>query len=167
MSHGGVRNRERAVRRELELLYEQRFADFVQVATVIVASEPLALDVVQETFARALASSDSYRREGPLEAWVWRILINTARTQLRHPEPPAAEIDPAVEAGNGRSDESPVRIWVAALPERQRLVVFLRYYADLDYRSIASALGIEIGTVSATLSAAHTALRRLVKEVPR
>jgi DNA-directed RNA polymerase specialized sigma24 family protein len=36
--------------------------------------------------------------------------------------------------------------------------VFLRYYADLDYRSIAEALEIEVGTVSATLSAAHTAL---------
>jgi RNA polymerase sigma factor (sigma-70 family) len=56
---------------------------------------------------------------------------------------------------------------VSALPERQRLVVFLRYYADLDYRSIAVVLGIEVGTVSATLSAAHTALRRLMKEVPQ
>jgi DNA-directed RNA polymerase specialized sigma24 family protein len=45
------------------------------------------------------------------------------------------------------------------------LAVFLRYYADLDYRAIATALGIEVGTVSATLSAAHTALRRSLKEV--
>jgi RNA polymerase sigma-70 factor (ECF subfamily) len=162
-----VRNQEIPLRRELERLYEERVQDFVQVATVIVTSEPLAIDVVQETFARALASSDSYRGEGPLEAWVWRILINTARTQLRHPEPPA-EIDLSVDAGNGHvAGESSVRRWVASLPERQRLVVFLRYYADLDYRGIASALGIEVGTVSATLSAAHTALRRLIEEVPR
>jgi DNA-directed RNA polymerase specialized sigma24 family protein len=43
--------------------------------------------------------------------------------------------------------------------------VFLRYYAGLDYRSIVSALGVEVGTVSATLSSAHTALRRSLKEV--
>jgi len=48
---------------------------------------------------------------------------------------------------------------VAALPERQRLMVFLRYYADLDYRAIATALGVKTGTVSATLNAAHAALR--------
>jgi RNA polymerase sigma factor (sigma-70 family) len=54
---------------------------------------------------------------------------------------------------------------VRALPERQRLVVFLRYWADLDYRSIAAALEIEVGTVSATLNAAHATLRRSLQEV--
>jgi len=58
-----------------------------------------------------------------------------------------------------------VRRWIAMLPERQRLVVFLRYYADLDYRGIAAALGVEVGTISATLSAAHTALRARLKGV--
>ena len=57
--------------------------------------------------------------------------------------------------------------WVSALPERQRLVIFLRYAADLDYRGIASALGVEVGTVSATFHAAHERLRRSVEEVPR
>ena len=45
--------------------------------------------------------------------------------------------------------------FIARLPERQRLVVFLRYYADLDYRSIGEARGIGVGTVAATLAAAH------------
>jgi RNA polymerase sigma factor (sigma-70 family) len=54
---------------------------------------------------------------------------------------------------------------VAALPERQRLVVFLRYYADLDYRTIADALDVEVGTVSATLAAAHRAVRQRLEEV--
>ena len=35
----------------------------------------------------------------------------------------------------------------ARLPERQRFVLFLRYYADLDYGSIADALGISAGTL--------------------
>ena len=54
---------------------------------------------------------------------------------------------------------------VAALPERQRLAIFLRYYADLDYRAIAEALGVEVGTVSATLAAAHAAVRKRLEEV--
>jgi RNA polymerase sigma factor (sigma-70 family) len=72
-----------------------------------------------------------------------------------------------IAAANGQADESSVRAWVAALPERQRLAVYLRYYADLDYRSIARALDVEVGTVSATLSSAHEALRRSMKEVER
>jgi RNA polymerase sigma factor (sigma-70 family) len=54
---------------------------------------------------------------------------------------------------------------LAALPERQRLVVFLRYFADLGYAEIAQLLGIEVGTVSATLHAAHAALRSQLEEV--
>jgi RNA polymerase sigma factor (sigma-70 family) len=56
---------------------------------------------------------------------------------------------------------------VASLPERQRLTVYLRYYADLDYRAIADVLDVEVGTVSATLSAAHRSLRRNLEEVPQ
>jgi RNA polymerase sigma factor (sigma-70 family) len=53
------------------------------------------------------------------------------------------------------------------LPERQRLALFLRYYADLDYRTIADTLGIRPGTVAATLNAAHATLRSTLSEVPR
>jgi len=72
-----------------------------------------------------------------------------------------------IAAANGQADEWSVRAWVAALPDRQRLAVYLRYYADLDYRSIAHVLSVEVGTVSATLSSAHEALRRSMKEVER
>ena len=50
---------------------------------------------------------------------------------------------------------------------RQRDALFLRYYADLDYRAIADVLRIEVGTVSATLSAAHQSLRKRLEEARR
>jgi RNA polymerase sigma-70 factor, ECF subfamily len=151
------------------VLYERRFGDFVRVATAITGSEAQAVDAVQETFARALASLESFRGRGPLAAWVWRILINTARDH-RPSGVEAADDELALEWGSGNGhvpDELGVRRWVAALPERQRLAVFLRYFADLDYAAIAAALEVEVGTVSATLSAAHRTLRRLLEEVPR
>jgi DNA-directed RNA polymerase specialized sigma24 family protein len=42
--------------------------------------------------------------------------------------------------------------------------VFLRYYADLDYRAIAVVLGVERGTVSATLHSAHETIRQQIEE---
>jgi DNA-directed RNA polymerase specialized sigma24 family protein len=54
---------------------------------------------------------------------------------------------------------------IAALPERQRLVLFLRHYADLDYDTIGTAAGVERGTVAATLHAAHARVREAMKEV--
>jgi RNA polymerase sigma-70 factor (ECF subfamily) len=56
---------------------------------------------------------------------------------------------------------------VAALPERQRLALFLRHYADLNYDQIAAVLGVRRGTVAATLHAAHASLRMSVQEVER
>jgi len=71
-------------------------------------------------------------------------------------------------ASNGRAEDAfGLRAWIATLPDRQREALFLRYYADLDYRAIAEVLGIEVGTVSATLSAAHQSLRKRLQEVRR
>ncbi len=50
------------------------------------------------------------------------------------------------------------------LSERQREVVFLHYYADLDYAAIAAALGISQGTVGATLSASREVLREALTQ---
>ncbi len=132
----------------------------------IVGNDAVAHDVVQETFARALRAAETYRAEGPVAAWVWRILVNTARSSVSRREIPVETQD----EGNVLSpdDERPdLGEWIASLPERQRLAIFLRYYADLDYRAIADVLEVETGTVSATLSAAHAALRRSLLEVRR
>jgi RNA polymerase sigma-70 factor, ECF subfamily len=154
---------------ELEIAYRQRYRRFLRVATAIVGNEPGGHDAVQEGFAQALREQQSFRGDGPLEAWVWRIVVNAAlAARRRSAARPEAPEDVGVAGTNGHApDESGVRAWLAALPERQRLVVYLRYYADLDYRSIARALDVEVGTVSATLSSAHQALRRSLEEVDR
>lgn len=154
--------------RELEALYRRRYPHFLRVATAILGDETSGHDSVQEGFSQALREQSSFRREGPLEAWVWRIVVNAAlsarrRRVARREAPAVAEV--ASANGHHVTDEGSVRAWVAALPERQRLAVYLRYYADLDYRAIAETLGVEVGTVSATLSSAHQALRRSMKEV--
>jgi RNA polymerase sigma factor (sigma-70 family) len=67
---------------------------------------------------------------------------------------------------NGPAREWPeLRGAIAALPERQRLALFLRHYADLDYESIAAVLGVRRGTVAATLHAARESLRQALTEV--
>ena len=162
--------RARAAVSEIESIYRCRYRDFLRVAIAIVGDEAAAHDAVQDAFAQALKQRASFRGDGPLEAWLWRVVVNSARgarrqQASRREEPEQAE---AIAATNGDSrDDFGVRSWVAALPERQRLAVYLRYYADLDYRAIATALEIEVGTVSATLSAAHRALRRSLEEVRR
>jgi RNA polymerase sigma-70 factor, ECF subfamily len=149
---------------ELEALYRTRYAAFVRVAHAIVGHEQSAFDVVHDGFVLAVRNRDRLRNERAVEPWVWRIVVNEARKRRardarRRLEEPAGSYGPA-------ELNVDVRALIAGLPERQRLALFLRYYADLDYAAIAAALGIKPGTVAATLSAAHAALRRELEAEP-
>ena len=148
---------------ELEHLYRSRFDVFVRVAASVTADSERARDAVQDGFATAVRSRSSFRGDGPLEAWVWRIVLNAARSDMRRGVPHV--VDEAV-AANGRPEaDADLRAALALLPERQRTAVFLRYYADLDYAAIGEALGISAGTVAATLNTAHTALRSRLEKI--
>lgn len=151
---------------ELELLYRRSLPKFVRTAGAIVGDVALAEDAVHDAFVRAVRARASFRADTPLDGWVWRIVVNAA-LEIRSKRRDDLVEDPDLPAGEDDFDASDlvVRRWVAALPERQRLAVFLRYFADLDYRGIAAALDVEVGTVSATLAAAHTALRRALQGV--
>ena len=150
-----------ARRDEIESVYRRNFERFLRIATSIVGDEDAAYDVVQEAFARALHYRRGFGRRGSLEGWLWRTVVNTARTR------PAGS--PVLPSPNGQpeSDAAGVRALVAMLPERQRLALFLHYYADLDYAATAEAMGISTGTVAATLNAARSALRERLLEVER
>ena len=89
----------------------------------------------------------SFHGDGPLEGWIARIVVNVARDEARRPPAPAM-----APVNQPAADETPALApMVAALPERQRLVLFLRYYADLPYDAIAKAVGVEVSTVGPTL----------------
>jgi RNA polymerase sigma-70 factor (ECF subfamily) len=145
--------------RDIEAVYREGFSRFVRVARAIVGDREIAAEAVQEGFGDALRRAEQWSGRGPLEAWVWRCVLNRARKARPRPAP---ALDGHAQQ---RDDPDPeLRAQLAALPERQRLVVFLRYFADLSYPEIAETLGIEVGTVSATLHAAHRSLRAQLEE---
>lgn len=153
---------------EIEAVYRTDFERFATVAAAICRSQFAARDAVQEAFATAVRKRDQFRGEGSLEGWLWQLVVSQARTQRRRVAGrAAAELAAARAHGEPAavlcSDEAYALI--AALPERQRLVVFLRYYADLSYDQIAEAIGVKRGTVAATLNSGHASLRSLLEEV--
>ena len=157
---------------DIEAVYRCRLAEFQRVATAITGSREAGRDAVQDAFARAVHRRAQFRQEGSLEGWIWRIVVTCARDAGRRV---AATRTLFLEEGGDvgevgttpASDPDDVRGLVARLPERQRLVLFLRYYADLDYGAIAHVLAISGGTVGATLNQARDALRNLMTEVTR
>ena len=147
----------------IEAIYRAQAARFRGLAAAVAGADA-AGDVVQEAFARALRKRASWRGEGPLEAWLWRLVLNAARDAERRRvrrERLAARLfrlferDTAPAGSVDRTLAEPLR----RLPSRQRDCVVLRYYGDLSYAEIAGVMGIEVGTVGALLSKAHAALR--------
>ena len=130
-----------------------------------VGDKDTAQDLVAEAFARAWASWRTVSRHPAPAAWVVRTALNAniSRWRRRRREVPIP--DPAVIADVVYADspEGPVdpRIMAALLrlPARQRQVVALRLFLDLDTGRTAETLGIAPGTVQAHLGRAIAALR--------
>jgi DNA-directed RNA polymerase specialized sigma24 family protein len=142
---------------DLEELYRTRRPQFCRAAAAIAGDRAGGEDAVQDAFAKAVRKRRSYRGRGSLEAWVWRIVVNAARDARRKRSPLLGLRDrPVAPTPNGDGSSLPLEL----LTDRQREVLFLHYYADLDYATIAEALGISPGTVGATLSTARRVLRR-------
>lgn len=153
---------------ELGRLYRERYPRFYRLARALTGDDERALDAVQDAFARAVRSHLSFRGEASIESWVWRMLVNVCRDQRPRPQIDlqAGDTPERAASENGDAEEWPeLRAAIALLPERQRLIVFLFHYADLDQETIADVAGVRRGTVAATLHQAHNSLRRALTEV--
>lgn len=131
--------------------------------TAITGSQELARDVVQEAFAQALRDRQQFRGDGSLAAWIWRIAVRVAIETRRNGSRPTVD-ELVAEAAVPESEHDP--LLAAALRQlapRRRLVVFLRYFADLSYAEIAEVCEISEGTVAATLAHARTDLLRALE----
>src|SRR5206468_10697203 len=151
--------------RDIEAVYTRRFHAYASVAAAILRDREGGCDVVQEAFAKAVRTRSSFRSDGSLDAWLWRTVVNTALDERRRAHEVETLSTMPPRSVNGHRPEGEIAAAIARLPERQRLVLFLRYYADLDYATIAETLGIAPGTVAATMNAAHQALRSRLEEV--
>jgi RNA polymerase sigma-70 factor, ECF subfamily len=171
-----MRNRRKgATLEEIEAVYRREFSRFLRVATAIVGDDQLAEDAIDEAFVGLVRYRSGFRFDGSVGAWAWAAVVRSARQmaarRFESPEHHAVELATAGSAkSNGGTDSETVervRALVTALPERQRLALFLRHYADLDYQTIAAVMGISAGTVAATLHKAHSTLQKQSQEVFR
>jgi RNA polymerase sigma factor (sigma-70 family) len=153
---------------DLENAYRGRYPDLLRVATAITGGVESGRDAVHDAFVDLIRARESYRQNGHLEAWAWAAVVNAARKQARRRDSlPLLEEALGGSSTSGGEDgrHGAVRAAIARLPERQRLALFLRYYADLDYVTIGKALGTAPGTVAAALHTAHETLRQTLQEV--
>lgn len=121
----------------------------------------LAEDQTAEAFARAWASWRKVSRHPAPRAWVVRTALNAGASwwRRRSKETALASHDIAAADRQGTGLDAGLLAALRRLPARQREVIVLRVFLDLDIDTTAGQLGIAPGTVRAHLSRAMTALR--------
>lgn len=147
------------------------FADFyrasrdacLRAVTAVVGDAHLAEELVAESFARAWTSWGKVRRHAAPRAWVVRTALNTGVSWWRRRrEVPLEGHDAAAPTDMSGVDPALIAA-LRRLPARQREVLALRIFLDLDTETTAKVIGIAPGTVTAHLSRAIAALRRDLK----
>lgn len=132
-------------------------------AVLVTEGDPAtAEELLAEAFARALASWRSLQGHPAPRAWVVRTAVNAGvsswRKRRREVALSARPVEAAPEPG-GAPNEALLGA-IMRLPRREREVIALRFFLDLDTESTASQLGIAPGTVRAHLARAMAALRQ-------
>ena len=151
----------------LETWLEESYARSFRTACLILGNRSDAEEAVQEAFLRAWRFRTSLAPGSDVRPWLYRVVVNTCNSKLRqeipHRDHRSGEED---LTGVATSGDLPGEVALSRdlaralgdLPVPLRVVVVLRYWADLSEREIATAIGRRPGTVKSRL---HEARRLL------
>lgn len=148
----------------------------------IVKQEDVANDIFQETFVKAIMTikQGRYTENGKFPAWISRIAHNLIIDHYRQEKAEnlqstdiedynilnSKELCEATIEDNIISEQitNDIRTLIEQLPELQKEVLKLRYYANLSFKEIAQNTGVSINTALGRMRYAIINLRRLATE---
>ena len=131
-----------------------------------------AEDLVQDCASRALSRLHLFQAGTNMRAWLFTVLHNLHRQNLRKASrrPASTQMSEEIENRLAAVDDATQRLSlrdldhaVADLPEEQRQVVLLIGLEDMSYQETATILDIPVGTVMSRLARARERLRRAME----
>jgi len=150
----------------------------------LTGNENDARDLTQEAFIRVFKAWRSFQPGTSFLSWIYRILTNLYRDELRRrkgrfQEELPEDNAPQEFAGQRPMAVTPIEDYVerqlseplsralAQLSAEQRQVVVLADIEEYSYQEIAEIMGCSIGTVRSRLHRARALLRRLVERAQK
>ncbi len=170
-------------------LVERYHEPMLRLAVSFVPSRAVAEEVVQDTWLAVLRGLDGFEGRSSLRAWVFRILVNQARTTgtREHRSVPVADAEPAVdpsrfdasgswadpperwiETVEGRIEAGKladrIRARIDELPARQRQAVILRDIEEMSSEEVCAVLAITDANRRVLLHRGRSRLRQLFED---
>lgn len=154
----------------IRLLVEKYERRVIGLAWGLLGSRQDAEDVAQEAFLRAFRSIGAFRGQSSFRTWLFQIAINASRTyrrtrEGRHEDAKGGAMDFDATPAAGSLERAVitrdrVRRALATLPVELREAVVLRDVNGLDYREIAEALDVPMGTVESRIFRGRARLKQ-------
>lgn len=136
-------------------------------ARLILRDPELAQDAVQECLIRAWRDLPGLRDTDRFDAWLHRILVNSAITEFRRRRRRVIEVRvTAIDIGDGSdaaalfANRDALDQALAALTPEHRALVVLHYYLGMPLPEAAAALGIGLNAAKSRLHRAMGSLRQ-------
>lgn len=152
---------------EFKAYANARMRDLRRTAFLLCGDWHHADDVVQTVFTKLYVSWDKIQKQDRLDAYVHTMLVRATfdrrrrfgwRRELSSASPP----DIPVREGSNVEDRMLLFDALAKMPPRQRAVVVLRYWEDLDVAETAQVLHCSEGTVKSQSARGLAKLRELL-----
>ena len=136
-------------------------------ARLILRDPELARDAVQETLIRAWRDLPRLREPDRFEAWLQRVLVNSAIEEARRRSRRVIEVDLTGVVAQTRdpgiaslADRDALDRVLAGLPPTHRALVVLHYYLGVPLPEAASSLGISLAAAKSRLHRSILGLRQ-------
>lgn len=155
---------------EIEALFHNHFRKLGRLAFLLTNDLQEAEDVVADVFLKLTERYDTQKLDNPI-AFLRASVVNNSISVLRHRKvkdkmlpklAPGASGDSTYDSAVSATDSSAIVRALQQLTIRQRQVIVLRYYADLDERETAEIMGLRIGSVKSHSARGFAALRHIL-----
>ena len=146
-------------RRCLEEFLERELDNAYRFAYTYMRSATDAEDVVNTSVVKALANISSLRDDNAVKCWFYKIIANTAMTELRRSSRCIAVSDDALNAAR-EDDHSAMNFesMIKSLPEDMKAIVVMKFCDGLTFSEAARVLAMNENTVKTKF---YAAMRRL------
>jgi RNA polymerase sigma-70 factor (ECF subfamily) len=165
--------------KSFELLIAEYQVYAYNIAYRMLGSEEDAKDITQEALIKVYKSIGKFKETSSFSTWLYRIVMNTCKDELKKRKEVMVSLDKEVETGDGTvsmeiGDErlNPSKIVernevshvvqeaINALPDANRMVIVLRDIQGLSYEEISQVVKEPIGTVKSRINRGRTMLKK-------
>lgn len=155
----------------LRTLFERYAGRLQRYFRRFVGTDPVAQDLVQQTFLQLHRARRDYRAGAPLRPWLYTIAANLRREHFRYrgrrpevPHDPERHRELSTSPHTSTVEARLLRRALDQLPEHEREVVLLHWFEELSMAEVAQVLGASRSAVKVRAHRAYKKLRVMLED---